>query len=226
MGIELSEEALQLLKGLIEKNNNDLEKVARQLFAENYDYRKRNRQLREKVPVEGAVVLSADEAALWEKYKTFGKPEQVQQRLDQIPQLEGRITAVERERQIDQVAQTAGAAAKVLRDRVQATGELVFETRKVAPSEGAEPVETVFVRESKDGSQFVPLKQFATEQWADYVPALFPQQQQPAAQGASPFPPQSGGSRNTAKSRLDKYIEDRNNANKALANPLVKQAGG
>jgi hypothetical protein len=58
---------------LLEQNKNDGIAVASKLFDENFRYRGEVRDLKKKVPVEGSVVLSADEAKEWEAFKALGK---------------------------------------------------------------------------------------------------------------------------------------------------------
>jgi hypothetical protein len=145
--------------------SSDAAALARQLFDENYRYRDRVRELERQVPAQGAVILSADEAALWQSYKQLGAPADVQKVIT-----EGKT--LKRDLELRDVASAAGYSVDVLRTLA---GELAFEVRD--EQKDNKPVKAVYVK--VDGKD-IPAETYAAQQWAAFLPALKPAQQSQA----------------------------------------------
>src|SRR5690348_6795389 len=85
----------QAFQNRLNKLNGDAMAFATQLFDENYRLREDKRQLNEqlttaqgKVPADGALVLTGDEAKAFEAYKALGTPKELKDRIDAYPTLE------------------------------------------------------------------------------------------------------------------------------------------
>lgn len=172
---------LAAFQRLLDRSGSDAASLARQLFDENYRYRDRIRELERSVPAQGAVVLSADDAKLWDAYKQLGAPGDVVKSLT-----EGR--SLRRDLELRDVASAAGYNADVLRTLA---GELGFEVK--AETKDGKAVQTVYVK-GADG-QPTPLETYAAAQWAAFMPALRPAQA--AGQAGAP----NTGATNPAGSR-------------------------
>lgn len=157
------------------------------LLQEAKDYRARIRELENRVP-EGAVVLTPAQAAQWQAY----------QALDADPaalgtRLSDGTAALERE-QTRRLADTSGANADVLSDRLRASG-MRAEVREVPGQNGTSPTRAVHVLNA-EGQDQGELRAYATQHWAAYVPSLYPTPAREAGQGqapGTPITPQAGG---------------------------------
>lgn len=93
----------QLVADAVSAADRNPHRVAKTLLARIKDLEQR---LEAKVPA-GAVVLSAEDAKLFESYKALGKPDEVKATLDKVPVLEGQIAA----RDTAEARRKAGKAA-------------------------------------------------------------------------------------------------------------------
>ena len=202
------------LQGLLQRHNNDAMAVIATLLSENHGYRERIRTLSGQVPAEGAVVLVGEQAQAWQAYQQLGAAPDLQQRLAAAETAAGELTALKRQALIGQVAEAAGYKPSVL---ARLAGEqLGFDVRE-AQVDG-KPVKTVVV---KDGDTEAPLADYATQQWADFLPAL--QAQQAAPQGTSFISQSSGGQ--APANVLDAYARRIQEQRDQAANPLAAAAG-
>ncbi len=189
----------QTFQRLLDRNNSDGIGLARELFTENFKYRERNddlkRQLADlqgKVPVEGSTVISVDDAAALAAYKALGKPDEVKQGLDEKANLQGKLAGMERETTLRTVAETVGYKAGVLAnlDRMaKAEGKaLDFNVRDTTVD--GKTIKAAFV---KDGDKELPLTEYASVNWSDFMPALTVQGTQQQAQSGIRYPTQYTG---------------------------------
>jgi hypothetical protein len=84
----------QLLQQLIAKNSNNVDATAMNLLQQTYTLRQKNSALRrerdelkESLPADDAVVLTADQAKLWTAFQALGKPEEIKANLDKLNRL-------------------------------------------------------------------------------------------------------------------------------------------
>jgi hypothetical protein len=159
---------LAAFQNLMARAGSDAAALARQLFDENYRYRDRIRELEKTAPAQGAVVLSADDAAKWQAYQTLGAPADVQKTIEAGKTLQ-------RDLELRDVAAAAGYSTDVLRTLA---GDLAFEVRD--EQKDNKPVKAVYVK--VDGKD-IPIETHATAQWAAFLPALKPVQ---AGQAGAP----------------------------------------
>ncbi len=134
-----------------------------------------NFKLRQRETPEGGKSLTPAEAKEWDAYRALGKPDTLKTELET-----GRTAVTERDdlrrsAEVATVADVAKAKASVLTERLERGGL----SAKVQ-GEGDKRAVHVF---DKDGKDLGELKEYATKNWADYVPALFPGDAQGAQQG-------------------------------------------
>jgi hypothetical protein len=189
---------------------------------DNYKLRGKNRQLRDdiaglrgKAAPEGSVILSADDAKAWEAYKALGsEPAALKQALTERDDAKQRLTTLEREKTIRDVAEVAKYKAAVL-GQLPGSADLAFDIRDVT-QDGA-TVRMVYV---KDGERQVPLTDYAEQHWADFLPAL--RVEAPLPSGTA-YVAQSTGGKVAAKNLVDQHLEQQAARRAAQTNPLLKQ---
>lgn len=145
----------------LEKDVDEREAENKQLRDQRRDLRSQVKDLETKVPEEGSVLLSADEASAFEAYKLLGKPEDVKSSLDEA-------NTVRRKAEVAKVAKVAGFNADVLSDLAPETAVLSVKT--TTDGDG-EPTSNAFIKVDEKGDE-VPLTQFAEDNWKLYLPSL------------------------------------------------------
>lgn len=212
----------QALQNLISRHNNDLMAVVSTLFTDNYQYRQDKRELTNQVkslegqlPKEGQVVLSKDDAALFEAYKALGSTEDLGKLQGELTTTREQLGALQKEGTLRDVAEVAKFKLPVLKTLGE---KLDYEIREVEKDGKKE--KAAFVKNDK--GEFTPLADFAAANWADFLPAL---QQQAEPPKGTPFPNQNAGGGPAPKPNLvGDFIKGANEAREALPNPLVKKA--
>lgn len=153
--------------------------------SDNYRLRDERRTLKQqladvagKVPADGTKVLTADDAKAFDAYVALGTPADIKSALDTKGTAEQELTTLKREKQIARVAEAAGFKASVL---TTLAGDLDMQ---VEPVKDGKPLVYVV----KDGEK-TALADYATQHWADFLPAL--------AHGAVQAPDINAGARGT-----------------------------
>jgi hypothetical protein len=186
----------QSLSNLIRREGG-ADATAQLLFQENREHRQRIRELEQRVPGEGAVVLTGDQAAAWQTYQGLGAPTDVQQRLTAAEQAQNELAGLRRAEQIRGVAEAAGYKPGVLQKLAEG---LTLELREEQRDGQTARVPYVVSGEGQQ-QQATPLADYAQQHWADFLPALSAQQQQQPPQGGGvAYPRQQGGGGQTATS--------------------------
>ncbi len=144
-----------------------------------------NERLKGNQKPEGATILTGDEATAYEAYRALGKPDEVQQRLQERETLQGQLSTLQRDAVLRDAAQVAGYKFSVLRDRA---GDLAIEVRDA--TEEGKAVKRAFV---KTQAGETPLAEYAAREWADYLPALQAGDAGRQAGAGVQFPGQAGG---------------------------------
>jgi len=139
--------------------SSDAAALARQLFEENFRYRTELREAQRQLPAQGAAVLTPEQAQAWAAYQQLGAPDQVQTTIQQAKQLQ-------RDLDLRSVSDASGYKFGVLK---QLAGDAAFEVRD--ETKDGQQTKAVYVK--VDGKD-VPLETYATEKWADFLPALKP----------------------------------------------------
>lgn len=150
-----------VIQALQARTGGSLENVAALLLSEGMKAQQQIAQLQQQLaaaqPAAGSVVLSAEQAALWQTYQQLGAPDALKQQVEQ-----GRVAA--RQQQINEVAAVAGFKPSVL---TQLAGDLAVEVREVEAN-GQKSKQAVV----KVGDVVTPLADYATANWGDFLPSL------------------------------------------------------
>lgn len=225
----------QLLR-LIEKRGggeSGAQAVALKLLDDNEKARDGRRKFKEraeaaeaKIPKEGEVVLSKEDAASFELYKALGKPDEVKKKIEDGTT--AATTLSERDRQ-SAIAEAATLAqipnAKLLAKLADPKKENFIVELRDEIREG-KSVKVPFARKNEDKAAFMPLMDFAKKELVDYMPALLAKGE--GGNGASsqpvttPFPDQTttGTAPVAGEAKVKQFIEDRNKGAAARPNPL------
>jgi hypothetical protein len=190
-----------------------LEKQA-ELLTDNSQLREQRRTLRQeitdlksKVAPEGARILAADEAPLWDAYTALGTPDALKQSIDANGEATAKLARLERSEQLRKAADASGYKAGVLE---RLAGDLPIELREI---EG-KPVAFV-----KDDTGERLLTEHATTAWADFLPAL----RADATSPGTSYVAQSAGNTQPVGDKAAQFIAAQEERRKAQPNPLMKQ---
>jgi hypothetical protein len=219
---------------LLGQYNGDAVRMAEKLaevLGDNATLRDQRRGLREEVTTlkakqtpEGARVLTGEEATAYDAYAALGKPADLTKRLSDADAATQRLTGLERDATLRDVAQAAGYKFAVLK---QLGGDREYELRDATDAQG-KPVKVAHI---KDGDTYKPLGDFAQSAWGDFLPALAAQQGQGGGTGQGQqqgqglaFPRQQGGGGTGPRTLVDDFIAQRNEAASKAPNPLAPAA--
>lgn len=184
------------LQSLLARNGNNDSAVAQLLYQENHGHRQKIRELEGKVPPAGAVVLTADQAAQWQAYQQLGVPDALKTALTEADTAKANLAKHERAALLGKAAEAHGYNAAVL-------AKLPGFEQPVALKERSENGKTIRTAVVQAESGEVSLNEFVQQHYAEFLPALQPQQQR--AQGTR-FPGQApsngGGTHNAGQSYL------------------------
>lgn len=203
------------LQRLLERQSGDAGRVAELLYRDNYELRERNRQLAGSVPPQGAVVLTPEQAVAWTAYQALGAPEALQTAMQERTQAQTRLTALEREQAIAAAAATHGYQAQALTKLIQADS-LSLSIRE--ETRDGQIVRTALV--TPPNGQPVPLVDYATANWAAFLPALVAA---PGGQTPPRVPPQGPAGTGGGGDRVAQFVQQTNAARDAVPNPLVRK---
>jgi cell division septum initiation protein DivIVA len=186
---------------LADRYNNDGVSMAKELYRENYQVRRKNATLqaelteaKNRVPAEGSIVLTSEQAQQWAAYQALGTPETVKSAVEERGQLQGRLDTLAREDVLRKAAEATGFVFDVLKDAdalaTRVGGKtLTYDVRETERDGTKVPVAFV-----KDGDAEKPLSEFAQENWANLMPSLAVKQDTGAQRQGTFYPPQHQGS--------------------------------
>lgn len=163
-----------------------------------------------KLPAEGSVVLTPEQAPVWQAFQALGlAPDAITQQIkDGQTAIQERDT-LKRDEQIRGAAGAAGYDFEVLKERL---GDLVPEVREVDQDGTKRPMAYV-----KDGSGDVLLTEYAKQHWPKYLPALAAST---TLQTGIVLPAQQGGGERSSDP-VDTYLKQANEERTARPNPLA-----
>jgi hypothetical protein len=209
------------LQKLLAKKDGDAMAVAALLFSENYDLREKNHQMKDKLPAEGSVVITKDEATQFEAFKALNiKPEDVKKLQDGGAELTKEVAQLKKEKSLREVAD-AGYSFDTLRDFDALEGEGIEEWKVEAETKDGKIVKKVFV---KVGGQFKLLDEYAQER----RPALASIIKRDVAQGGTKYVEQAAGGNAPAADKLQKIRDDAKAAQEASVKnaPSIRERFG
>lgn len=212
----ISDAVKESLQRFLERNGGNPNKALETLYTENKEYRDTIRDLNAKMPAEGAVVLTADEAQQWNAYKQLGGHEDVKKAIDERTQLQGQLAEVKRAEELRSVAAEMGYKPSVLieLDRMeQAKGKsLTYEVREVQVNGKAAKVPFVKGADGKEQG----LGDYAAANWGEFMPSLV------APASGVPFPTQGvGGGNSKSSSAVEQFQQKQAEQAKLVKNPLL-----
>lgn len=160
---------------LLAKKNNDGVALASQLFDENFQLREKNRALKESVPGQDSVVLSAEDGKKWEAFSALGiEPTDIQAKLTAMSDLEAKNKELASMESLRGLADAGIDGSKlklpVLKDLLAKFPDAQIEFKKEKDKSGNEA--TVAYIKSDESAKQALFSEFANEHFADYLPAL------------------------------------------------------
>lgn len=204
--------------------------LAHQLFTETSTLRTQKAaleteigQIKAKLPAEGAVVLTADEATLWGTIKGLNlKPEEIKQRLEGSSTAETELKKLKRRELLREASESPSDdpavrfKASVL-ESVIGDQEIVWQD--VTKDEQTRKVAHVKVKEGET-EKLVTLDDYVKKHKADFVPALQAEQQE---QGTR-YPRQPVGGTPPGKDPVQERLNQRAKDRETRPNPLMPAA--
>lgn len=161
-----ADQVLAAFQRLLDRTKGDGVALAQQLYRENYEYRDQIRALRDRQPPEGALVLTGDAAATHQQYAALGRaPAEVAQALAELETLRAQAAQRARADLVGEAAKAAGLKAPVLARLAGDELPIVLKDEQRA----GKPAKAAYV--TVDGKD-VPLAEYATKAWPDFLPAL------------------------------------------------------
>jgi hypothetical protein len=137
------------------------------LFDENRQYREKIRKLEadlekaaKKIPGKDVVVLSAEDAKLWQAYKDFGS-------VEDIKNIRNEVAGFKREKSVNAAARAASYSAAVLLDILPSSA--VLSVKSATDAEGNQ-VQAAYIKVG-EGNE-TPLTDYANQNWKHFLPAL------------------------------------------------------
>jgi hypothetical protein len=205
---------------LLDQNKNDGLAVASKLFDENFQLRTKNRDLSAKLPKDGAVVLTDDDAKEWNAFKALNvKAADAKKAVESIPALEKQNKELSGMESLRELADLGLDGSKlklsVLKEQLASKfpdAEIAFRTEK--DKDGKE-AKVAYLKKDKDSKE-QSFTEFANAELVDYLPSLkvsTEAQQQPYT-GNTPDPKPN----NTATSVFDR-IRDEQKTKNEVAKP-------
>lgn len=189
----------EAFQNLLQKHNNDGVKLASQLFDENFQYRQQLRELKQTQPKDGAIVLSAEEAKDYGKFKSLLTEQkldlkQVREIIEKHPELERQNRQLSNTETIYELSEIGLDGSrlnrKVLKEQVFEKfpdAQVAFKTEK--DKDGREQKVAYITHEGKESS----FNEFAKEKLPDYISALKVEPTQTAPKPGASYDPKPAG---------------------------------
>lgn len=151
-------------EALAAKHSSDGIGLARDLYGQLQAANAKVSDLSAKVPADGAVILSGDDAKAWAKYRGLGKPDELKTQLEEGASAKGQVARFAREKVVSSVAKAAGFDPDVL---ATLAGDLEFELADETVKGKLAKVAYV-----KEGDKKTPLDRYAESAWPKFLPSL------------------------------------------------------
>lgn len=207
---------------MLDRYGRDALKLAEKLAevqSDNYSLREKNRTLRQelkdtaaKAAPDGAVLMTAEDAAALGAYRALGTPDALKGAQAAATEAQDKLAGLQRDATLRDVRDVTGYDLDILRDIGGAEWQYSIKDEGTE----AEPQRVVYV---KDGDTEQRIDQHPKVQRV--LPALKPAAaSQPAAQ---PYPRQSAGGR--APDMAQQFLDQKQARNAALPNPLAPKQG-
>lgn len=170
-------------------------------------YQQQVRDLERRIPGEGAVVLDATQAALWQRYQQLGAPDALEQ---ERTGLRTEVTDL----RVAKAASIAGLKESGIR---KLGGNILGNISIRAVDQNGTQAEQAFV---KVGEQEMTLADYAAQQWPEFLSSLKIEQQQQQPTGVQ-FPRQTSGGKPTQPDVVSASLQSFQAARDGQHNPLA-----
>lgn len=205
-------------QSLLAQHKQDGVAVASKLYDENYQLRQKNRELADKQPKDGTVILTSDEAKEWDVLKGLNmKASDVKKAIERASELEKQNKELASMESLREIADLGLEGSKlklsVLKDQLSVKypdAKITFQT--VKDKDGKE-AKVAFIQKT-DKDAVTPFADFAKADLADYLPALkvTAEANQPAPLGNTQDPPAAGSS-GTVFDRIRESVKEASKGN-------------
>lgn len=184
VNLDWPEDVLKGFRSLISREG-DEQKAAMKLYDENYEHRKKIREL------EARKTLTDEEYEQFEKYKEMGKPDELKTKIEAADTAASELSAIKKEKAINEAAEVLGWNPKVLN---RLGSDLEYEVKTKTGEDG----KAVKYVEAKDGDKVIVVTDdFAKEKFGEeFLPSLKKEASNTTAgnQDGKTFPSQSSAS--------------------------------
>lgn len=180
------------LQNLLAKHGNDSLALATMLLGENAQLREDKRQLKAKIPAEGSLVLSADEAKKWNAFQELKQePKEIKKALEKVSTLETENKELSRAESLREAAGAHGYKATVLKELLSKFPEATISLKEETDSKTKATRKVAYI--THDGKES-SLEGFADANFKDFLPALKAEQAQTNVSNSNDPKPTSTGS--------------------------------
>ncbi len=171
-------------------------------------------ELSKKVPSDSASVLTPEQAQLWKRYQELGTPDELTTIKTERDDFHTKYRHASRTAAIQQAAQTEGLNAAKLEKLLPRliSEDAAIEIREV--DQQGQKVKQAFVTQGETATRLIDVPEVA-----EVIDAL-----RTESQGVR-YPQQSGGTGEPVKNMTQRFIEQRDQAAQAKANPLAPAKG-
>lgn len=172
----------------LKKHGDDAASFARTTYADNDRLRTELATAHGKLPKEGSLVLSAEDAGHWTELLKLGKPAEIRAAIETGSAAAAKVAAFERTELIGQAAAPYGYNPKVLADlaRDGLRIEIKAGTALTQMKPTAEVVTVAKDAKGVDVETRTPLDKYAQDKWSEYLPALKAGSKVPTPAGGPP----------------------------------------
>lgn len=188
----------EVLQKLLDKKNGDAMAVAMTLLSENFDLRQKNRDLRDKVPQDGSVVLGKEDAQEWATLHALGTASDVKKKVEAHDAVVSENSKLKRDGVLRSAAD-AGYSFNTLRDFDALEGQEIEDYVVREETKDGKAVKSVSVKVS---GKERPLEEYAKEK----RPALASIIRESGSQGTTYVSQTAGG---TSPKGKDVYEQQR-----------------
>lgn len=226
---------IQRLKGEVTRLEADLNTTRRksqEMQDDNADFREKNRKLRAqvseleaKLPTDGSVVLTKEEAETWNAFKELNlKPDEVKKKIADHDKLAKAEADRAKEESVRKAAEAHGYKPEVLSELAKARG-LEFEIGEIevqkADGTGNEKKPVAYVKNAQGVKE--RLNEFVDRDLKDFLPSLSAAKaegDEGGSHGGTPWINSGSGGGAASDNNVDDYLKKRNEARAAETNPL------
>jgi hypothetical protein len=161
----------EALESLLKEHDGDRNSALRVLIQENQGLHGLLSDAEARLPADGSVVLTGDEAKAWRSYREIGEPADLRKALAERDQYRGEAGTLRKGQVVRDAATLGGYKPSVLARLAEQVDLAIVERKDKAGKPEMVPV----VREPgpKEGETVeTPLSEYAESRWADFLPSL------------------------------------------------------